>query len=138
MSNKLTFHHPTQEDNYTSAVDSVVKNSHSIVGQCLSDTLIVVSNEGPSPPVICGENSGQHMYTSLSGVDDVCVLISLYISGAAFTRSVNIKATQVSVIIKSILQMWPNSLPKLDVAGCLAKTVCVVMYSSGAMLPRTT
>ena len=28
------------EDNFTNAVDSVVKNSHSIVGQCLGDTLI--------------------------------------------------------------------------------------------------
>ena len=28
------------EDNFTNAVDSVVKNSHSIVGQCLSDTFI--------------------------------------------------------------------------------------------------
>ena len=28
------------EDNFTNAVDSVVKNSHSIVGQCLGDTFI--------------------------------------------------------------------------------------------------
>ena len=84
-----------QEDNYTSAVDSVVKNSHSIVGQCLSDTLIVVPSEGPAPPIICGENSGQHMYATLSGARDSCVRVALFISGATFTRSVNIKATQV-------------------------------------------
>ena len=84
-----------QEDNYTSAVDSVVKNSHSIVGQCLSDTLIIVPSEGPAPPVICGENSGQHMYATLSGARDSCVRVSLFISGATFTRSVNIKTTQV-------------------------------------------
>ena len=87
-----------QEDNYTSAVDSVVKNSHSIVGQCLSDTMIIVPGEGPAPPIICGENSGQHVYTSLSGERDSCVTISLFISGATFTRSVNIKATQVLAI----------------------------------------
>ena len=84
-----------QDDNYTNAVDSVVKNSHSIVGQCLSDTLVIVPAEGPAPPVICGQNSGQHMYVSLSGERDSCVKIYLYISGAPFARSVNIRATQV-------------------------------------------
>ncbi len=30
------------------------------VGQCLTDTFSVVNPDGPSPPVICGTNSGQH------------------------------------------------------------------------------
>ena len=41
-----------QEDNYTSAVDSVVKNSHSIVGQCLSDTMIIVPGERSQSSVV--------------------------------------------------------------------------------------
>ena len=84
-----------QEDNFTSAVDSVVKNSHSLVGQCLSDSLVIVPSEGQAPPIICGTNTGQHLYTSLRGMEAACVTIGLYISGAPFTRSVNIKATQV-------------------------------------------
>ena len=86
-----------QEDNFTSAVDSVVKNSHSLVGQCLSDSLVIVPSEGQAPPIICGTNTGQHLYTSLRGTEAACVTIGLYISGAPFTRSVNIKATQVRI-----------------------------------------
>ena len=86
-----------QEDNFTSAVDSVVKNSHSLVGQCLSDSLVIVPSEGQAPPIICGTNTGQHLYTSLRGAEGACVTIGLYISGAPFTRSVNIKATQVRI-----------------------------------------
>ena len=86
-----------QEDNYTSAVDSVVKNSHSLVGQCLSDSLVIAPSEGQAPPIICGLNTGQHLYTSLRGSEAACVTIGLYISGAPFTRSVNIKATQVRI-----------------------------------------
>ena len=81
------------KDTFENAVDSVVKNSHSIVGQCLGDSFIVASAEGSSPPIICGENSGQHMYTSLVRG---CAFISVYIGTAEFQRSVKIKSTQVS------------------------------------------
>ena len=81
-----------QEDDFVNAVDSVVKNSHSIVGQCLSDNLVVAASEGVSPPIICGENSGQHMYTSLV---DGCASISVFISSATFTRSLRMKSTKI-------------------------------------------
>ena len=89
------------EDNFPNAVDGVVKNSHSIVGQCLSDNLVVSSAEGPSPPMICGQNTGQHMYTSLAGCG--CVTVSAYISTDTFDRSLNIKATQVSPTLNYLL-----------------------------------
>ena len=38
------------------------------------------------------------MMTSLSGARDACVTVNLFISGAPFTRSVNIKATQVETV----------------------------------------
>ena len=30
-----------------------------VVGECLEDLFVVTSAEGPSPPVICGENTGE-------------------------------------------------------------------------------
>ena len=55
------------EDTEGDATLTTVKTSHSVVGQCQQDRFIVTAAEGPSPPVICGENTGQHMYTSLTG-----------------------------------------------------------------------
>ena len=54
----------------------------------------MIPSEGPAPPVICGENTGQHLYTSLAGAEGGCVLLNLHLSGAATTRSFSVKATQ--------------------------------------------
>ena len=32
----------------------------STMGQCLTDTFSVTSPGSPTPPVICGDNNGQH------------------------------------------------------------------------------
>ena len=55
----------------------------------------MIPSEGPAPPVICGENTGQHLYTSLTGAEGGgCVLLNLYISGAAMARTFSVKASQ--------------------------------------------
>ena len=54
----------------------------------------VIPSEGPAPPVICGENTGQHLYTSLTGAQAGCVLLNLYISGATKVRTFSVKASQ--------------------------------------------
>ena len=64
-------------------------------GACGVDDFEAAGQTGKNPPTICGTNTGQHLYTSLRGAEAACVTIGLYISGAPFTRSVNIKATQV-------------------------------------------
>ena len=49
------------------------------------------------------------MMTSLSGARDACVTVNLFISGAPFTRSVNIKATQVETVT-----FWCKSMSLRD------------------------
>ena len=49
------------------------------------------------------------MMTSLSGARDACVTVNLFISGAPFTRSVNIKATQVETVT-----FWGKSMSLQD------------------------
>ena len=49
------------------------------------------------------------MMTSLSGARDACVTVNLFISGAPFTRSVNIKATQVETVT-----FWGKSMSLRD------------------------
>ena len=62
--------------------------------QVVMCVLSVIPPEGPAPPVLCGENSGQHMYTSLNGALEGCVLINLYISAAPATRRFSVRARQ--------------------------------------------
>lgn len=81
------------QDTAADVVDTAVKNRHSIVGECLEDLFVVTSAEGPSPPVICGENTGQHMYTS---VRDGCAQIYVKTGVSTVQRSISIKTTQIA------------------------------------------
>merc|ERR1711971_549557 len=47
-----------------------------IIGDCLTDTFTVTSPNHPTPPVICGLNSGQHMYVDAS---DACNVLTFNI-----------------------------------------------------------
>ena len=49
------------------------------------------------------------MMTSLSGARDACVTVNLFISGAPFARSVNIKAMQVETVT-----FWCKSMSLRD------------------------
>merc|ERR1711981_502218 len=64
-----------------------------IIGDCRTDTLTITNPGGASPPIICGYNTGQHMYVPAS---DQCNMISLGIDTATTgtTRSWQIKVTQ--------------------------------------------
>ena len=64
------------------------------------------------------------MMTSLSGARDACVTVNLFISGAPFTRSVNIKATQVETVT-----FWCKSMSLRD--SCYLKCLFTV---SGSLL----
>jgi hypothetical protein len=50
-------------DDFEDVSDGVVRNLHSMVGQCVEDSLAVAGGEGPSPPLLCGQLAGQHLYT---------------------------------------------------------------------------
>merc|ERR1712079_114221 len=73
------------------ATDPIMTESWG-VGDCLTDTLSVGVPGYTPPPVICGYNTGQHMYVPAS---DSCVTITLDIDTAtSTTRNWQIKVTQ--------------------------------------------
>ena len=63
------------------------------VGDCVTDTLTVSNPGGTSPPVICGYNTGQHMFVPAS---DSCNTINIDIDTGTTTttRKWQIKVTQ--------------------------------------------
>jgi len=63
-------------------------------GRCDTDSFSVVVPGGSSPPVICGTNTGQHMYID---VPEECALLSFHLAaGSSATRQWNIEVTQFS------------------------------------------
>ena len=64
-----------------------------VIGDCIYDTLTVTAPGSSAPPVICGYNTGQHMWVPAS---DSCVTINLDIDTdtATTNRNWNIKVTQ--------------------------------------------
>jgi len=63
-------------------------------GQCQTDTFSVVS-PSVTPPVICGTNSGEHMYVDVSCTDCIDLAFALG-QGATATRQWSIKVTQIA------------------------------------------
>jgi len=63
------------------------------LGDCVTDTLTVSNAGGASPPIICGINTGQHMYVPAS---DACNTINIDVDTgtATTTRKWQIKVTQ--------------------------------------------
>ncbi|XP_023319522.1 uncharacterized protein LOC111694750 isoform X2 [Eurytemora carolleeae] len=80
------------EDTAADVADTAVKTLHSIIGECIEDTFIVKAAEGPSPPAICGTNTGQHMYTSLRGG---CATISVNLGESTIERNLVVRTTQI-------------------------------------------
>jgi len=64
------------------------------LGQCQTDTFTVTNPGGNAPPVICGTNTGEHMYVDAS---DKCNVLNANFgsSSTATTSSFAIKVTQV-------------------------------------------
>ena len=63
------------------------------VGDCMVDSLTVAVPGGSSPPVICGYNTGQHMFVLAS---DLCNTVNIDIDTGTTTttRKWQIKVTQ--------------------------------------------
>jgi len=76
----------------TNAADGLAQLYGLAAGKCDSDVLTISNPGGPSPPKICGVNTGQHMYIDAS---DQCNNINIDIdTGSSTTRNWNIKVTQ--------------------------------------------
>lgn len=62
------------------------------IGDCVTDTANFVSPGGKSSPIICGTNTGQHVFLDSNGND--CVSVNFAIGSTASTVSWDIKVTQ--------------------------------------------
>ena len=63
-----------------------------LVGDCTTDTLTITNPGGAVPPIICGQNTGQHMWVPAS---EQCNTLNFDIdTGTTATRTWNIKVTQ--------------------------------------------
>jgi hypothetical protein len=63
------------------------------LGDCIYDTLTVTNPGGPSPPVICGYNTGQHMFVPASSGCNT-INIDIDTGTTTTTRKWQIKVTQ--------------------------------------------
>ncbi|XP_071538252.1 uncharacterized protein [Panulirus ornatus] len=68
--------------------------------QCSHDTFTFVGTAGANPTVICGDNSGQHMYLDLAGGTGAA-RINIATTTNTFSRSWRIKVTQIPCISDS-------------------------------------
>ncbi|KAL1517807.1 hypothetical protein ABEB36_001530 [Hypothenemus hampei] len=75
-------------------------------GNCIQDSM-VVTGSGGNVPVICGENSGQHIYVTFVGNNSITITISTS-STADLQRSFNFLVTLIAC-----------DCPTLAPAGCL-------------------
>lgn len=63
-----------------------------LVGDCITDTLSITNPGGAVPPIICGTNTGQHMWVPAS---DQCNTLNFDLdTGTTTTRTWQIKVTQ--------------------------------------------
>ncbi|XP_019878189.2 uncharacterized protein LOC109606059 [Aethina tumida] len=62
-------------------------------GVCSTDALQITGGAGPVP-IICGENSGQHVYVDFNGNDTIQMTISTA-AAASLGRNWNLKVTQI-------------------------------------------
>jgi len=119
--------------------------------QCQEDQFSVTSPGGISPPVICGTNTGYHMYVDAS---DSCNTLSFQLSTTTFTRSWAIQITQYSCTYNNLAPQgctqyffgsttgtletfnWANKvhLANQDQAICIRRerNTCQVCYSAAA------
>lgn len=62
-------------------------------GNCIFDALYVTGGAS-NVPIICGENSGQHIYVNFNGDNDITLRIDTS-SAVALARSWNLKIAQI-------------------------------------------
>lgn len=63
-------------------------------GNCIVDSMIITGS-GSNPPILCGENSGQHMFLAVSGTDPITITITTSAT-LLLERSWHIKVTQIA------------------------------------------
>ncbi|CAB3382682.1 Hypothetical predicted protein [Cloeon dipterum] len=73
--------------------DFTLAQPHPTTGQCQIDRMNVLGSE-ISPPVICGENTGQHMYLRFTPDNSAMQIIILANSSTTFRRRWSILVTQ--------------------------------------------
>nr|CAH7743150.1 unnamed protein product [Callosobruchus chinensis] len=64
-------------------------------GNCIFDSLVITGSASGNVPILCGENSGQHMYLMVDGTNPISITITTSIA-ASLERSWNIKVTQIA------------------------------------------
>jgi hypothetical protein len=75
----------------TDALNAVAPIANNNYGRCVTDTFTVSSSAG-AVPVICGTNTGQHIYVDSDG--EQCSSASFTFGGTTATRQYNIKILQ--------------------------------------------
>jgi hypothetical protein len=75
----------------TDAINAVAPLANDNYGRCVTDTFTVSSSAG-AVPVICGTNTGQHIYVDSDG--EQCSSASFTFGGTTATRQYNIKILQ--------------------------------------------
>ena len=67
------------------------------VGDCLYDTLTITNPGGSSPPIICGYNTGQHMFVPAS---DGCNALNIDIDTGTTTTT---RSWQIKVAVCKLI-----------------------------------
>ncbi|CAG9769869.1 unnamed protein product [Ceutorhynchus assimilis] len=98
-------------------------------GVCSSDAMAVTGGAS-TVPVICGQNSGQHMYVDFNG--NAPIVITIYVRSASFSRSWNIKVAQINCNCP-----WRAPSGCLQFYNTLSGTVRSFNYGSSSLLNGT-
>merc|ERR1712156_906867 len=63
-------------------------------GTCI-DSFTVQTNTGQTPPVICGQNTGQHMYVDMGTLASDTATLSFAFAGSSTNRAWEVKVSQI-------------------------------------------
>jgi len=96
----FALNNPVTATTITIGPSTAAAGSGNSLGQCQTDTFTVSSPCGKAPPVICGTNTGEHMY--VPACDQCNVLASSFgSSSTATTSAFSIKITQIECTSKT-------------------------------------
>ena len=86
-------HYPKENQSHFQSHFSKLKNIYLILST-IQDSLTITTNTGFSVPVICGLNTGQHMYLDIGQGSSDSATLAFTFSGT-FSRYWDIKVTQI-------------------------------------------
>jgi len=90
-----------------------VANTGASVGACNTDSMMISGGTGNGSPIICGDNTGQHMILDSDGNGDTCHDVNLNFGAGNAARSYSIRVTQYDCVDMTALENTAG--PK----GCL-------------------